>query len=161
VLFSGSANLAARKAQTELADHYGVGVELWSATSYSKMRSEALSVERWNRLHPGEPPRSPAVTRILAEAGGPIVAVSDFMKIVPDQIGRYVPGAFTTLGTDGFGRSDSRGNLRRFFEIDAGHVVSAVLSALIREGKLAPQAMDDASARYGIDPGSIDPKTLP
>jgi pyruvate dehydrogenase E1 component len=112
-------------------------------------------------LHPGEPPRSPAVTRILSEAGGPIVAVSDFMKMVPDQIARYVPGAFTTLGTDGFGRSDSRGNLRRFFEIDAGHVVSAVLSALIREGKLAPQAMVDASVRYGIDPDSLDPKTLP
>jgi pyruvate dehydrogenase E1 component len=161
VLFSGTANLAARKAQAELADHYGVGVELWSATSYSKLRSEALSTERWNRLHPGEPPRSPAVTRILSEAGGPIVAVSDFMKMVPDQIARYVPGAFTTLGTDGFGRSDSRGNLRRFFEIDAGHVVSAVLSALIREGKLAPQAMVDASVRYGIDPDSLDPKTLP
>jgi len=89
------------------------------------------------------------------------VAVSDFMKVVPDQIARYVPGTFTTLGTDGFGRSDSRGNLRRFFEIDAGHVVSAVLSALVREGKLAPQAMADASTRYGIDPEALDPKTLP
>jgi pyruvate dehydrogenase E1 component len=87
--------------------------------------------------------------------------VSDFMKLVPDQIARYVPGTFTTLGTDGFGRSDSRKNLRRFFEIDAGHVVTAVLSALVREGKLAPQAVADSATRYGIDPEAVDPRTLP
>jgi pyruvate dehydrogenase E1 component len=161
VLFSGTANLAARKAQVDLSDHYGVGIELWSATSYSKLRAEALSVERWNRLHPGDPPRLPAVTKILSEAGGPIVAVSDFMKLVPDQIARYIPGAFTTLGTDGFGRSDGRRSLRHFFEIDAGHVVTAVLSSLVREGKLAPQAVADAVTRYGIDPESLDPRTLP
>ena len=101
MLFSGTANLAARKAQGELAEHYGVGAELWSATSYTKLRSEALSVDRWNRFHPEEPPRSPFVTRSLSDAGGPIVAVSDFMKMVPDQIARYVPGAFVVLGTDG------------------------------------------------------------
>jgi pyruvate dehydrogenase E1 component len=92
------------------------------------------------------------VSRELRGAGGPVVAVTDFMKLVPDQIGRWVPGTFVILGTDGFGRSDGRANLRRFFEIDAGHVVLAVLSALVREGKLGPQAVADAISRYGIDP---------
>jgi pyruvate dehydrogenase E1 component len=160
VLFSGTANLAARKAQLDLADHYGVGVELWSVTSYQKLRAEALGVDRWNRLHPGEPVRTPAVTSLLTQAGGPVVAVSDFMKLVPDQIARYVPSRFVTLGTDGFGRSDGRADLRRFFEIDHGHVVVAVLSALAREGKLGPQSVADACSRYGIDPDVTDPRLL-
>ncbi|MEX0946214.1 MAG: pyruvate dehydrogenase (acetyl-transferring), homodimeric type [Acidimicrobiia bacterium] len=152
ILFSGTANLAARVAQADLAEHYGVGAELWSVTSYQKLRDEAVDAERWNRLHPGEPARVPRVSRELRGAGGPVVAVTDFMKLVPDQIGRWVPGTFVILGTDGFGRSDGRANLRRFFEIDAGHVVLAVLSALVREGKLGPQAVADAISRYGIDP---------
>ncbi len=152
ILFSGSANLAARAAQADLAEHYGVGAELWSVTSYQKLRDEAVSVDRWNRLHPGETARVPRVSRELRGVGGPIVAVTDFMKLVPDQIGRWVPGTYVILGTDGFGRSDGRANLRRFFEIDTGHVVLAVLSALVREGKLGPQAAADAISRYGIDP---------
>lgn len=160
ILFSGSANLAARRAQVDLADHYGVGAELWSVTSYQKLRADALRVERWNRLNPELSPRLPSITRTLAEVGGPIVAVTDFMKLVPDQIARYVRGTFVTLGTDGFGRSDGRANLRRFFEIDAGHVVLATLSALVREGKLGPQAVADAIARYGIDPSLPDPQIL-
>jgi pyruvate dehydrogenase E1 component len=152
ILFSGTANLAARAAQTELAEHYGVGAELWSVTSYQKLRDEAVSIERWNRLHPQEEARVPFVSRELRGVGGPVVAVSDYMKLVPDQIGRWVPHKFVTLGTDGFGRSDSRARLRRFFEIDAGHVVLAVLSSLVREGKLGPQAVADAISRYEIDP---------
>ncbi|HUO46434.1 MAG TPA: pyruvate dehydrogenase (acetyl-transferring), homodimeric type, partial [Acidimicrobiia bacterium] len=152
ILFSGSANLAARAAQSDLAEHYGVGAELWSATSYQKVRDEALAVERWNRLHPEQAPRSPWVTGELAMIGGPVVAVTDYMRMVPDQIARWVPGSYITLGTDGFGRSDSRAALRRFFEIDKGHIVLAVLSALIREGKLGPQAASDAVSRYQIDP---------
>jgi pyruvate dehydrogenase E1 component len=152
ILFSGTANLAARAAQTELAEHYGVGAELWSVTSYQKLRDEAVSIERWNRLHPQEEARVPFVSRERRGVGGPVVAVSDYMKLVPDQIGRWVPHKFVTLGTDGFGRSDSRARLRRFFEIDAGHVVLAVLSSLVREGKLGPQAVADAISRYEIDP---------
>ncbi|MDP3983502.1 MAG: pyruvate dehydrogenase (acetyl-transferring), homodimeric type, partial [Acidimicrobiia bacterium] len=155
ILFSGTANLAARAAQTELAEHYGVGAELWSVTSYQKLREEAVAAERWNRLHPGEPARQPRVSGQLSGVGGPVVAVTDYMKLVPDQIGRWVPGNLTTLGTDGFGRSDGRAALRRFFEIDAGHVVVAVLSALVREGKLGPEAVADALARYGIDPDAV------
>ncbi|MGH8874837.1 MAG: transketolase-like TK C-terminal-containing protein, partial [Acidimicrobiia bacterium] len=158
VLFSGTAYLAARQAQAELAEHYGLGAELWSAPSYKKLREEAMTVERWNRLHPGEEARVPLVTRRLSEVGGPIVAVTDYMKMVPDQVGRWVPGPFVILGTDGFGRSDSRSRLRRFFETDTGHVVVAVLSALAREGKVEPSVVKDAIDRYQIDPEVGDPR---
>ena len=150
VLFSGSSWSAAEEAQRELAEHYGVGVELWSATSYQQMRMEALEVERWNRLHPGDEPRVPWVTEQLRAAPGPVVAVSDWMRAVPDQITRWVPRRYATLGTDGFGRSDTREALRRFFETDAPHVVLAVLSELVAEGALVPAALHDAIERYGI-----------
>jgi pyruvate dehydrogenase E1 component len=159
VLFSGTAHSAARSAQGELAEHYGVGVELWSATSYKRLREEALSTERWNRLHPGEAARTPLVTRLLSDATGPIVAVTDYMKAVPDQIARWVPARFDSLGTDGFGRSDTRQGLREFFETDTAHVVVAVLSALAAEGVVDDAAVKDAIARYGIDPEVGDPRT--
>jgi pyruvate dehydrogenase E1 component len=157
ILFSGTANLAARTARDELAEHYGVGAELWSATSYKRLREEALDVERWNRLHPGSQPRTPLVTRRLSGVEGPIVAVTDFMTAVPDQVGRWVPGPYTILGTDGFGRSDSRAALRRFFETDAGHVVFATLGALVRTGALDQSVIDDAIRRYDIDPDGPNP----
>jgi pyruvate dehydrogenase E1 component len=157
VLFSGTANLAARRAADELAQHYGVGVELWSATSYKRLREQALEVERWNRLHPGEEPRIPLVTRLLSSASGPTVAVTDFMTLVPDQIAKWVPGDFTTLGTDGFGRSDARHALRHFFETDAAHVVISVLSALSRAGRVDAATVREAMERYGVDPDAPDP----
>lgn len=157
ILFSGSANLAARDAASELAEHYDVSAELWSATSYKRLREDGLRVDRWNRLHPGEEQRRPLVTRLLEKAQGPIVAVSDFMTIVPDQISRWVPKPFVTLGTDGFGRSDSRKALRDFFEIDSGNIVLAVLSALAGEGTVSDDTVRDAIARYDIDPESVDP----
>jgi pyruvate dehydrogenase E1 component len=157
VLFSGTAQAAARQAQSELAEHYDVGVELWSVTSYKKLREEALEVERWNRLHPGEPSRVPYVTNQLSSSIGPFVAVTDYMKIVPDQVSRWIPGAFTPLGTDGFGRSDTREALRRFFETDGPHVVVAVLDALAADGVVPGSIVEDAIARYGIDPEIGDP----
>jgi pyruvate dehydrogenase E1 component len=158
VLFSGSAHAAARRAQAELAEHYGVAAELWSATSYKRLREEALEVERWNRLHPESEPRIPSVTRLLSAVGGPIVAVTDYMKVVPDQVARWVPGRFVPLGTDGFGRSDTRDALRRFFETDTGHVVVATLAALAADGALDASVVSDAVARYGIDPELPDPR---
>jgi pyruvate dehydrogenase E1 component len=157
ILFSGTANLAARQAAEDLAEHYDVGAELWSATSYKRLRTEALSVERWNLLHPDETPRTPLVTSLLSEVGGPVIAVTDFMKLVPDQVARWVPGRFVTLGTDGFGRSDARKALRRFFEVDTGHIVTATLSTLVTEGLLTSKALKDAVERYGIDPEAPDP----
>jgi pyruvate dehydrogenase E1 component len=157
VLFSGTAQGAARFARDELAEHFGVGVELWSATSYKRLREQALSTERWNRLHPTEAARTPRVTELLADATGPIVAVTDFMKAVPDQVARWVPAPFTPLGTDGFGRSDTREALRRFFETDGPHVVVAVLSALAATGEVKPEVVVDAIARYDLDPDAVDP----
>jgi pyruvate dehydrogenase E1 component len=157
LLFSGSAQGAARAAVAELAEHYDVALELWSATSYKALREEALAVERWNRLHPGQPARTPLVTELLADGAGPVVAVTDFMKIVPEQVARFVPRAFVPLGTDGMGRSDTREALRRFFEVDTGHVVVAVLSALAAQGDIKPEQVADAMQRYDIDPDSVDP----
>jgi pyruvate dehydrogenase E1 component len=157
ILFSGTANLAARAAQEELAQHYGVGAELWSATSYKKLREQALKVERWNRLHPDQEPRIPLVTKLMSESAGPIVAVTDYMTLVPDQVAKWMPRDFITLGTDGYGRSDSRAALRRFFETDSGHVVAASLAGLVRTGRIKPAAVTDAMERYGIDPEAADP----
>ncbi|HNJ96813.1 MAG TPA: pyruvate dehydrogenase (acetyl-transferring), homodimeric type [Ilumatobacteraceae bacterium] len=159
LLFSGSAHAAARAAADELAG-LGIGVELWSATSYKALRDEALAAERWNRLHPTDPQRTPLVASLLADTTGPIVAVTDFMKIVPEQIARFVPGRqFVPLGTDGMGRSDTREALRRHFEVDAGHVVVAVLSALAAEGVASADEVRAAIARHGIDPDAVDPVT--
>jgi pyruvate dehydrogenase E1 component len=161
VLFSGPAWRAAAFARDELAEHFDVGVELWSATSYKKLREEALSTERWNRLHPDERPRVPFVTEQLAASDGPVVAVTDFMKVVPDQIARWVPDgrSFIPLGTDGYGRSDTREALRRFFETDGPHVVVAVLSALAAAGDVKAEVVADAIARYELDADAPDPRT--
>jgi pyruvate dehydrogenase E1 component len=166
IIFSGSAQGAAREAQTELAEHYGVAAELWSATSYKRLREDALTIERSNRLHPGDTPALAPVTAKLATSAGPIVAVTDFMKAVPDQIARFVPitdsgrpRSFTSLGTDGVGRSDTRESLRRFFETDTAHVVVATLAALASEGEIDTSVVADAIKRYEIDPNTADPRT--
>jgi pyruvate dehydrogenase E1 component len=157
ILFSGTANLAAREAQEQLAQHFGVGAELWSATSYKSLREEALAVDRWNRLHPDQPSRTPRVVELLSETESPIVAVTDFMTMVPDQIARWMTRDFLTLGTDGYGRSDSRTALRRFFETDTGHVVVAALAGLARAGKIGQERIAEAFDRYGIDPEAPNP----
>ncbi len=159
ILFSGTAYVAATAARDELAERYGIGVELWSATSYKKLREDALSAERWNVLHPREESLRPAVSRLLADVG-PVVAVTDFMRAVPDQIARWVPGRYLTLGTDGFGRSDTRASLRRFFETDAAHITLAVLSELSRSGAVSAAVVDDVVARHRLDPEAPDPWTV-
>ena len=162
ILFSGVSHRAARVAADELAAHYDVGAELWSATSYKRLREEALRVERHNRTHPSAEQVVPLVTKLLDESSGPITAVSDFMKIVPEQIARFIPRnrVFTVLGTDGMGRSDTRDVLRRLFEIDTGHVVVAVLAGLASAGELDRSVVDDAIRRYDIDPAASDPTGL-
>jgi pyruvate dehydrogenase E1 component len=158
ILFSGSAYNAALEAQRLLAEEHDVGVELWSATSYKALREDGLGAERWNRLHPGEPARTPFVTDALRSAPGPVVAVTDFMKVVPDQIARWVPAPFTPLGTDGYGRSDTRAALRRHFEVDAAHVTLAVLQQLAASGDGKDEEVADAIAKYGIDAEAVDPR---
>ncbi len=151
VLFSGPMWRIAVEAQSLLAESYGIATDLWSATSYQQLRLDALAVERWNRLHPHSTPRVPRVTELLSHSTGPVIAVTDFMRMVPDQVARWVPRRFTSLGTDGFGRSDTREALRRFFEIDAPHVVIAVLDGLAADGAVAKDLVVDAIRRFGID----------
>jgi pyruvate dehydrogenase E1 component len=151
ILASGTAMLAALEAQGLLAEHHDVAADVWSATSYQQLRAEALEVERWNRLHPQKLPRVPFVTQQLSAEPTAVIAVSDYMKAVPDQIARFVPGSYTVLGTDGYGRSDTRDALRRHFETDAAHIVVAVLSALGREERIDPAIVSEAMDRYRID----------
>ncbi len=158
LLFSGSAQGAARAAEAELAEHWDVGAELWSATSYKTLREDALAAERWNRLNPPQVARTPLVTELMAETTGPIVAVSDFMKIVPEQIARFVPGrTFVPLGTDGMGRSDTREALRSFFETDMPNIVLAVIASLVKDGKMPSSAIGEVITKYGLDPLRVDP----
>jgi len=159
ILASGTGMLAALEAQERLANRHDVAADVWSATSFQMVRNEALEVERWNRLHPTEQPRIPYVTaRLAADGDGPVVAVTDFMKGVPDQVARFVPGPFIPLGTDGFGRSDTRPALRRHFETDAAHVAVAALWGLTQQGALAAAEVAEAIDLYGIDADLPEPR---
>ena len=146
------------RAQELLAQNHDVAAEVWSAPSFKLLREEALEVERWNRLHPKEAARIPYVTEQLESTEGPVVAATDWIKAVPDQIARWVPAPYTVLGTDGFGRSDTRENLRRFFEVDAENIVVATLEALARQGDAKPETVQDAIERYGLEADSPDPR---
>ncbi|MGH9302349.1 MAG: transketolase-like TK C-terminal-containing protein, partial [Acidimicrobiales bacterium] len=159
LLFSGTAWQAVMAARDILDREWGVAAEAWSVTSYKALREEALSVERRNRLHPTEPAGTPWIAEQLADCPGPVVAVTDFMKAVPDQVARWVPGGLIPLGTDGFGRSDTREALRRHFEVDAHHVVVAVLAGLAQRGEIKAEIVAEAIKRYGIDADSPDPRT--
>jgi pyruvate dehydrogenase E1 component len=158
ILFSGTAWQAAMQARELLASDWQVTAEAWSVTSYKTLREDGLETERWNRLHPLSAPRVPYVTSALTGAMGPIVAVTDFLKAVPDQIARFVAEPFTVLGTDGFGRSDTRAALRRHFEVDAAHIVVAVLSALAAMGDAESSEVADAIKAYGLDAEAVDPR---
>ncbi|MGA0136468.1 MAG: pyruvate dehydrogenase (acetyl-transferring), homodimeric type, partial [Ilumatobacteraceae bacterium] len=158
MVFSGSAHSAAREAVAELESRWDVSCDVWSATSYKTLRENALDVERWNRLHPTSAPRQADVTRLLDDGNGPIIAVTDFMRIVPEQVARFVPNrTFIPLGTDGFGRSDTREALRRHFEVDMPHIVVATLHALSLSGDIKPEVVADAIAHYGLNPEAMNP----
>ncbi|HQV58891.1 MAG TPA: pyruvate dehydrogenase (acetyl-transferring), homodimeric type, partial [Ilumatobacteraceae bacterium] len=125
-------------------------------------RDEALETERWNRLHPHDEPRLARAAELLADAPGPIVAITDYMKIVPEQIARFLPNRhFVPLGTDGMGRSDTREALRRFFEVDGGHVAVAVLSCLMAGGQVSAEDVSAAIKRHDIDADAHNPAFLP
>jgi pyruvate dehydrogenase E1 component len=157
---SGSIMRSALKAQEILAERYDVSADVWSATSYKNLRNEGLQAERWNMLHPEKTPKKPYVAQLLEKEQGPFIAVSDYMKIVPDQIGKWVPGGLTTLGTDGFGRSDLRSRLRRFFEVDAECTVVATLHALAQKGELDRSVVAQAIRDLNIDPEKISPQLV-
>jgi pyruvate dehydrogenase E1 component len=157
ILASGTMVPQALRAQAILAEAYGVSAAVWSATSFQQLRVEALEAERWNRLHPTEPRREPFVVRMLAPHEGPVVAVTDSVRAVPDQISRWVHQPFVSLGTDGFGRSGQREALRRFFEIDPEHMAVAVLAQLAEMGEVKPETVAEAIARFGIEPDLAPP----
>ncbi|NNF54722.1 MAG: pyruvate dehydrogenase (acetyl-transferring), homodimeric type [Acidimicrobiales bacterium] len=159
IVFSGISHTAAREAQTVLSDTYGIGVDLWSATSFKSLREDALAVERWNKFHPGEEKRVAFVTEQLQKGNGPVVAVTDYMRSVPDMIERFVPRQFKVLGTDGYGRSDDREALRGFFETDTANVVVAVLSALADEGTIDYGTVSQAIDHYNIATDTAPPWT--
>jgi pyruvate dehydrogenase E1 component len=152
IVTSGSAMPMALGAARLLAEDWDVGADVWSAPGWQRLRQDALACDEWNRLHPTEDPRVPLVHRTFAEVEGPIVAVSDWMKLVPDQISRWVPRPYTILGTDGFGRSDTRPSLRRHFKIDAENIAVAVLQELALAGDLDREKVAEAIKRYDLDP---------
>jgi pyruvate dehydrogenase E1 component len=157
LLGSGSLLREALRAQEILAGNYGVAADVWSATSYKELRREALEAERWSMLHPAEEPRTPYVVSLFAGDDRPIVAVTDYMKLVPDQIVRWLPGRLFALGTDGFGRSDTREALRRFFEVDAESIAIAALSQLAGRGAVERSRVARAIAELEVDPEKPSP----
>ena len=144
-----------------LAERFGVAAEVYSAPSFPLLRRDALEAERWNRLHPGaKAARVPVVSEVLAPDGGPIIAATDFMKALPDMVSRWMPAPYVALGTDGFGRSGTREDLRALFEIDPPHIAAAVMSALAKCGDVTPAKATKALRDLDIDPDKVDPLAL-
>jgi len=146
-----------------LEKDWGVGADVWSATSFTELRRNGLAADRWNMLHPESKPRVPYVTECLDKRpAGPVVAASDYIKTFAEQIRPFVPKdrVYRVLGTDGFGRSDSRAKLRHFFEVNRYFVTIAALKALADQGEGKPKAVADAIKKYGIDPDKADPVTV-
>jgi len=157
LLGSGAILHEVLKAQTILGEQYDVAADVWSVTSYTELYRDGHAAERWNRLHPGQPARVPYVTQCLGSTEGVIVAASDYVKVMPDSIDRWMPRRITSLGTDGFGRSEGRAALRDFFEVDAKSIVLATLVDLVRDGVLDASVAQKAIADLGINPDKPNP----
>ena len=151
----------ALQAQEVLDEQFDVAADVWSATSYILLRKDALACERWNLLHPHEEPRVPYVSQVLGDEPFPIVATSDYMKAVPDSIARWVPAGLHVLGTDGFGRSEARDELRDYYEVDYKYVAAAALQQLAKVGQFDPIKLGDAGKTLGIDTDKLDPVSRP
>ena len=157
LLGSGAILPEVLKAQTILSEKYGVRADVWSATSYGELYREGHAAERWNMLHPGEKPRVPYVTQLFEGSEGPIIAASDYLKVLPDLIDRWLPRPLVSLGTDGFGRSEGRASLRDHFEVDAKFIVQATLHELAREGKVETAVVQKAIKDLGINTEKPNP----
>jgi pyruvate dehydrogenase E1 component len=157
---SGSILQQAVAAQELLAEKFGIAAEIYSAPSFPLLRRDALETERWNRLHPDKEPRVPYVSQVLGPDGGPIIAATDWIKQLPDMVSRWLPPYYVSLGTDGFGRSDTREALRSLFEIDASHVAAATLAELARCAALPGAKAAAGIKELGIDPEKLDPVLL-
>jgi pyruvate dehydrogenase E1 component len=154
------------KAQEILADRYSISSDAWSVTSYKELRRDALAADRWNRLHPGEPPKSCHLWKTVEGQHGPFIAASDYVRLVQEQIAAWLPGGMVALGTDGFGRSASRESLRRFFEVDAESIVIYTLGELARQydacggGPINAGMVREAIKELGYDADKPDPLTV-
>jgi pyruvate dehydrogenase E1 component len=157
LLGSGSILREALRAQELLAERFDVAADVWSVTSYKELRREALAVERWNRLHPTATPRQSYLEKVLAPEKGIFIAASDYLKSLPEMINRWVPGGLTPLGTDGFGRSETRDALRRFFEVDAECITLTALDRLAQRGEIKPARVQQAIQELGVDAEKADP----
>ena len=159
LLGSGSILNEVLKAQEMLAEKYSIGADAWSVTSYNELRRDALDTERWNMLHPHESPRVPYVRQKLGDSASVTIAASDYVKTIPDSLSKWISGPLISLGTDGFGRSESREELRDFFEVDSRYVTLAALHALAREGEIDQELVSEAMEDLKIDPDKINPRT--
>ena len=157
---SGTILMQAIKAAEMLQEDFGVSAEIWSAPSFNELARDVQDAERWNRLNPLGDPKVPFVTEQLSKAKGPIIVATDYMKNYAEQIRSAVPGRYTVLGTDGFGRSDSRVNLRRFFEVDANHIAAAAMVDLYREGNATKAQLEKALKKYNIDGDKPNPRLV-
>jgi len=134
-----------------LRDDWGVEADLWSCPSFTQLARDGQECERWNRLHPDSKPKQPHVSKLLEKAKGPVIAATDYMRLFADQIRPYISQPYRVLGTDGFGRSDTRENLRKFFEVDRYHITVAALYSLVEQGDLDAKKIEVALAKYNID----------
>jgi pyruvate dehydrogenase E1 component len=160
-LFGSGTILREVLAAAELLEkNYGVPADVYSVTSFSELRRDALAIERRNLLHPNEPRQQNYIQQVLADREGPFVAATDYIKTVADQIRQWIPGRYAVLGTDGYGRSDSRAELRRFFEVDRHYVAITALKALADDGKIDKQTVTDAMQAFGIDPEKPNPLSV-
>jgi pyruvate dehydrogenase E1 component len=157
LLGSGVILREALKAQKMLAENYDVAADVWSVTGYKQLYTDGHSCERWNMLHPSEEPRVPYVTHSFRNAPGALVAASDYLRALPDSISRWMPRNLVSLGTDGFGRSDTRAALRDFFEVDARFITLATLNELARQKAVKPAVVQKAIHDLEINPAKIDP----
>ena len=160
LLGSGAILNEVLKAETLLFERYGVAAEVWSVTSYKELHKDASEVDRWNRLHPNDKPRVAYVRQCLQDSVQPTIAASDYIKALGETIRGWIPGPYTVLGTDGFGRSDTRKNLRHFFEIDRYYITVAAIRALAMEGKVDMSKAEKAIEKYNIDPEKPSPITV-
>ena len=157
LLGSDSILREALRAQQLLGEKFDIAADVWSVTSYKELRREALECERWNRLHPTAPARKSYLETVLAGEKGVFIAVSDYMKSNQEMIARWVPGGLVPLGTDGFGRSETRAALRRHFEVDAEFVTVTALDELARRGEIKTERVDKAIKELGVNPDKSDP----
>jgi pyruvate dehydrogenase E1 component len=161
LLGSGTILREALAAAEILEQDWGISGDVWSVTSFTELRRDGINVERWNLLHPADKPRKAYVTQQLERTAGPIVAATDYMRLFADQIRAYLPKGrdYRVLGTDGFGRSDTRAKLREFLEVNRHFIVLASLRALADEGLVPAAKVGEAIRKYGIDPAKPNPMT--